>query len=232
MAKKNKKQKETTIENFYDLKSDQIDDLVETLKEENVLPEGSNAEEISYRIADYVGEENVKGKNKNKKFDPYRMDKFSRIPTWVKAFFVKFWAAGMVCFLFLWGIQSVITDDTFALALIDGVIMGIVTDVFVNTGFQHFQSDAREYDPYMMFPFPFKKFWTFFANIIYYVIVNIIVFLICNLIGNFIYSGFGLDPILFGIFNLVVDMFFIGIKDLFVFIFRKLRKKKEITQDV
>lgn len=224
MAKKKKQNKETTIGNYYDLKTKEMDDLVAALKGEDV----SDRETPSYNIADAVGKDGLDPKDKNKQFDPYKIDKMSRIPTWVKACFAKFWAAGVVCYLFLWGLQGVITSDTFALALIDGVMMGVVTDIFVNSAFQHFQSSEREYDAYMMFPFPFKMYWTFFANIAYYVFINILIFVIANLIGNYVYSGFGLGPILFGLFNLVIDMAFISIKNLIVHLVKKRKQEREL----
>jgi hypothetical protein len=225
MGKKKKQNKETTIENYYDLKTEQIDDLVSVLK-------GDNYEEktVSTNIGDCTDGAET-GKDKNKEFNPYKLDKLSGIPTWIKAFVIKAWSAGMVCYLFLWGLQSFISDSVL-LALVDGAVMGVIVDIFVNPAMRYLQSDEKEFDWYMMFPFPFKKYWTLFANIIYYIIVNIGIVYIYLFVGTFISDSIGVEPLLFGLFNFLVDMIFIGIKDLIVYLIRKSKKKKREMADV
>lgn len=221
MAKKKKERKETTIENYYDLKVDKVDELVSILKD----GEEEFTDEVSYRIADYAETEEDKKKAANKKFDPYKLDRMSRVPTWIKAFFVKIWSNGVVCFLFVWGMQNYIADHL-DLMVLTGLMLGIINDLFVNTAFLHFQSDKREFDNYIMFPFPFKKFWTFFANIFYYIIVVFSVYFGIYYWVNKLFT-FGLEPITFGLFTMLFDMAFIGIKDLIVHLVRKSKAKKQ-----
>ncbi len=225
MARKKKKDKETTIENYYDLKVDKVDELVTILKDEDA----EFTDEVSDRIADYAETEEDKKKAANKRFDPYKIDRMSRVPTWLKAFFVKIWSNGVVCFLFVWGMQSYITDHL-DLMVLTGIMLGIINDLFVNTAFMHFQSDEREYDNYMMFPFPFKKFWTFFANIAYYIVVVFIVYFGIYYWVNQLVT-FGLEPITFGLFTMLFDMAFIGIKDGIVYGVRKAKKKRQLEAE-
>lgn len=175
MAKKNKKIRETTIENFYDLRLDKIDELVAALKDEDNV-----GENISMNIADCTGEskEGMSERARNREFDPYKVDRFSRIPAWIKAIFIKFWFAGMVCYFVMMGLK--IGNDLDRLVLV-GAVLGVVVDVLVNPLFRYMESDRREYNAYMMFPFPFRAFWTFFTNLIYYIFV-----LVCV---NFCYLG-------------------------------------------
>ena len=92
--KKKKQQKETTIENFYDLKVDQVDELVSILKGEDTATD----KEVVTDIKEITGEE-VKGRSqKAKNFDPYKRDKLAMLPTWLKAIFIKWWFAGAVCY--------------------------------------------------------------------------------------------------------------------------------------
>lgn len=230
MAKKKKKnEKETTIEDFYDLKTEEMDELVAALKgdvnEEEAKPITTNIQEIT-------GEQiNAKPGSKKAEFDPYKKDKLSAVPTWIKAIFIKWWFAGLVCFLFIFGLAL----DTLDAAFVCGLALGIVTDVLVNPIFHYFESDRKEYDAYMMFPFPFKKYWTFFTNIIYYLFVMAGVFgcyvginAMANHFANAdIRTYLGVEPLLFGTFAVIVDMIFIGIKDLIVFLVKKNKKKKE-----
>lgn len=226
MAKKNKKIRETTIENFYDLRLDKIDELVAALKDED-----NGGENISMNIADCTGEskEGMSERARNREFDPYKVDRFSRIPAWIKAIFIKFWFAGMVCYFVMMGLK--IGNDLDRLVLV-GAVLGVVVDVLVNPLFRYMESDRREYNAYMMFPFPFRAFWTFFTNLIYYIFV-----LVCV---NFCYLGLnellnlikgttevihlGVEPLLFGVITVACDMLFIGIKNVVVMLVKKYKK--------
>ncbi len=226
MAKKNKKIRETTIENFYDLRLDKIDELVAALKDED-----TGGENISMNIADCTGEskEGMSERTRNREFDPYKVDRFSRIPAWIKAIFIKFWFAGMVCYFVMMGLK--IGNDLDRLVLV-GAVLGVVVDVLVNPLFRYMESDRREYNAYMMFPFPFRAFWTFFTNLIYYIFV-----LVCV---NFCYLGLnellnlikgttevihlGVEPLLFGVITVACDMLFIGIKNGVVMLVKKYKK--------
>ena len=226
MAKKKKQIKETTIENYYDLKTKEVDDLVEALKS------GSNAEpkDISTNITEITGEEVKSKKEKDRNFDPYKRDKLSALPTWLKALFIKWWFAGCVCFFIMMGLGMYIASGE-NLMLITGAVLGLVVDIMVNPIFHFIESDRRELDPYMMFPFPFKKYWTLFANLIYYVGIMFLV--------NYAYAGinalislsgsdarFFIEPLLFGTFCVMIDMAFIGIKDLIVYLVKRHKDKK------
>ncbi len=215
MAKK-KKFKETTIENFYDLKTEKVDELVAALKGEDVSEYG----EVSMKISDCTG---VGGGSKE--FNPYRTDFLSRIPVFLKAFFVKWWFAGMVCFFVNMGL-GIVVQSTVDLLVLDGIVLGLVADLFVNPLFKFMETDRREYNAYMMFPFPFKAYWTFFTNVLYYVGVAIIVNYVYNLV-NMLFS-FPIEPLSWALIVLVVDMAFIGIKDLAVHLVKN-RKREEIN---
>lgn len=232
MSKK-KKNKESTIENYYDLKVDQIDELVAALKGTDSPEE---QQPISMKISDCTGEEAEKTKNREKEFDPYKVDKLARVPGWLKAIFIKFWFAGAVCYFIMLGTGLQGFDGI----IVTGVVLGVIVDVLVNPLFGYMQSEKREFDKYIMLPFPFKKYWTFFVNIIYYVGVLFIVNycyaginLMCNAIaGTELVFYVSVEPLLFGVITLVVDMFLIGIKDLIVYLVRRKKSKKEEIENV
>lgn len=232
MSKK-KKNKESTIENYYDLKVDKIDELVAALKGSE--PSGEQ-EQISLKISDCTGEDVKDSKKHEKEFDPYKVDKLSRVPCWLKAIFIKFWFAGAVCYFIMMGTGLKDFDGI----VVTGVVLGVIVDVLVNPLFGYMQSDKREYDKYIMLPFPFKKFWTFFVNIIYYIGVLFVVNycylginLMCNAIaGTSLMYYVGVEPLLFGVLTLVADMFFIGIKDLIVYLVKRRKRKNEEVENV
>lgn len=234
--RKNKKNqnKETTIENYYDLKTDKVDELVAALKGE--LNE-EEAEPVSTNIEEITGEA-PKAKPGSKKafFNPYGHDFLARIPVWVKAFFIKFWFAGCVCYFVLMGLGIYITNELDKLVLA-GAILGLVTDIMVNPIFVFLETDDKEYDDYIMFPFPFKAYWTFLTNVVYYIVVALVVlgmYTGLNLLVNAIfgvpehYVSVGVEPLLYGVFCVLADMAFIGIKDLIVHLVKRAKEKKAL----
>lgn len=229
--KKNKKFQETTIENYYDLRIDKVDELVSALKDEDPVFE----EDISYGVADNTGvydSGSYKRSGKQKQFDPYKTDFLGKIPAWIKALFVKFWFAGAVCYFVMWGIRL---GDSLDSLVLTGAVLGLIVDMFVNPIFRYIETDRKEYNAFMMFPFPFKAYWTFFANMIYYVLVLMGVngvYIVINYIANVAANtqGFihvGVEPLLFGALCVAVDMVAIGIKDGIVAIVRHNKNKKK-----
>ena len=225
MAKKNKdKEKETTIENFYDLRTDAVDDLVEALRT------GESKEEVSTNISEITGEQiEAKPGSKKAEFDPYRRDKLASIPVWIKAIFIKWWFAGCVCYFIMMGLGAYIASSLDLMFLV-GLAMGVVVDIFVNPIYHYFESPEKEYDPYMMFPFPFKAFWTFFTNILYYLVVIILVNFVTNLI-NLGSLKMWLSPLVFATLTTLIDMAFIGIKDLIVYLVKRSKQKKVLQAE-
>lgn len=232
MAKK-KKIQETTIENYYDLKVDKVDELVAALKDE-LPPEKSD--DLSMFISDCTGIDEPSSYTKygrKKEFDPYKVDFLGRIPAWIKAFFVKWWFAGAVCYFVMWGVGLIGLDGI----IVSGAVLGLVTEILVNPLLRFMERGSREYDAYMMFPFPFKAYWTFFTNILYYIAVIALVnglYFGMNELINLINGTqgtipLGVEPLVFGTFCLIADMALIGIKDLIVYLVKKSRKKEELA---
>ena len=215
MAKK-KKIKETTIEDFYDLKVDKVDELVAALKGEDTSEFG----EVTMNISEIVGD----GKNSSKEFNPYRTDFLARVPTFLKAFFIKWWFAGVVCFFINMGLGVYISAAA-DIILLDGVCLGLIVDVLVNPLLHFMETDKREYNDYMMFPFPFKAYWTFFTNVLYYLIIAFAVNYVYFFINEFLFS-LPIEPLSWGLIVLMVDMAVIGIKDLVVHLVKKCKKER------
>lgn len=225
MAKKKKQIRESTIENYYDLKVDKVNELVAALKDETPEDAGND---LTMFISDCTGVDDPKNytrRGKKKEFDPYKTDFLGKIPVWLKAVFIKWWFAGMVCYFIMFGIQQFMNADPIDVVVLTGIVLGLVVELFVNPVFRYMEKGDREYDPYVMFPFPFKAYWTFFTNVLYYVVVVVIV--------NFAYLGLGelsiingVEPLLFGTLSVIVDMAFIGIKDLIVYLVKKRKKER------
>ena len=138
-------------------------------------------------------------------------------------FIIKWWFAGVVCFFVNMGLGMVVSTED--LLLLDGIVLGLVVDVLVNPLLHFMETDRREYNNYMMFPFPFKAYWTFFTNVLYYVGIALLVNVLYNIINEFMFN-LSIEPLSWALIVLVVDMAFIGIKDLVVYLVKKHKKER------
>lgn len=198
-------------------------------KKQKNTPESKPVERNPYKINTEAVDRLANAKNKtypktNK--DPgkqYKGNRFlDRIPSPIKALFIKFWFNGAICFFIYWGLGLMVTaflDMMFVMA----VVSGMVNDLLVNNAFHFFAITPGSNDKWMMFPQ--RKFWTFFANIFYAAIVLFGVMMIyagINLIGPV-----GVEPIIFGLSYTAVDMLLISMKNLVIKIFKDAKQKAE-----
>lgn len=160
----------------------------------------------------------------------YRSSFLDKIPNWILAVFVKFWFAGAVCFFILWGLGGYIGNME-NMVIVLAIVHGMVTDLLVNNVFRFFETYKGQNSRWMMFPK--KAYWTFLANIPYAGLVLwcvIWTYNLINVVANSI-SGtegiihLGVEPILYGLFYLLFDTIFIGIKHLFVKIINDAKQK-------
>ena len=117
-----------------------------------------------------------------------------------------------------------------------GVLTGAVTDLLVNSAFLYFETEKKEFHRYMMLPVSSKKIWTLPVNIIYALVVTFGVFYIYVFINQTLVRlkglpegtiSLGVEPLLYGLFFLAVDMSFIAIKNLIVSLVRRAKSKAE-----
>lgn len=212
MAKKNQNQnienKEQKQENYYELKTDAVDRLVNA--DSLPRPKLTTDPARDFRSKGFL----------------------DKIPVWVKALFIKFWFNGAVCFFIFWGLGTYITDNLDMLVVF-GIVLGVVTDVLVNNTFRFIEVYPGQNSKWMMFPK--KKLWTFFANILYACVVLFCVFMIYNgvnimiqgITGNEGEITIGVEPIAFGLLYLLIDLSFISIKNMLVSIVTDAMKKNE-----
>ncbi len=211
MAKKKEKdvnipKNDTT--DYYGLKKDAVDRLV-------------NADKKTYP------------KTKGDPGKQYRSGFLDKIPSWVVVLFIKFWFSGAVCYFVVWGLGLYVTDMLDMIVLL-GAVMGMITDLLVNNSLRFFERYDGQNSKWMMFPQ--KNHWTIFANVIYCMIVLfgvIWIYEVINVVGNSIRGTenemiLGVEPVLFGIFFMLVDLCFIGIKNLVRSIIADAKKKNGV----
>lgn len=190
--------------------------------------------ENSYKLNTSAVDRLVNAKNKTypkTNVDPgkqYRSKGFiDKIPEPIKALFIKFWFNAAVFFYIYMGLGMQIKGLDMIVVL--GVVLGIVNDVLVNNAFHFFAVTKGSNDKWMMFPQ--RKFWTYFTNIIYSLIVLICVILVYGLIDMIIFgpgnttNTIGSEPVLFGIIYVAIDMLFIKMKHLTISIITDAKEK-------
>ena len=160
----------------------------------------------------------------------YRSGPKLQVADWVKLLFVKGWFAGAVCFFFIWGLGGMIADQL-DLLFVTGFALGVVTDLLTNPVLRFFEKTPGDHSRWMMFPR--KGFITLPLNIVYGYVVLIFVFMIYSAIntaaaqitGNWEMVALGVEPIMFGVFCLGVDLLLLQMKHLLIRIVRDAAKK-------
>ena len=197
MSKKRKNQPEKPeIEkqtDYYKLKTEAVRDLV-TANEEN---------------SPAVSEEELRA---------YRSGPKMKVADWVKMLFIKAWFAGAVCYFFFWGLGGLLPSVLDQL-VVTGLALGIVTDLMTNPVLRFFEKTKGENARWMMVTR--KTYSGLFLNILYAYLVLFLVFTLYNLINMAAIRLLGLpgdqvvlgvEPILFGVFCLGIDLLLIKMK--------------------
>ena len=164
-----------------------------------------------------------------------------RIPMWVKALFIKYWFCGVIFFFVNMGLANIIygeksvpfSQGAYILMLLDGLIYGLA--YFLIQGFvielcERVDGEGRPWLIYYS-----RKWWTIWIDVVYGLVwavcTDLIAWNITAAIGTTsaqasFYWVFA-EPLSYGVLGLAVEMFFIGLKNLIVFIHRKLTVRGE-----
>lgn len=177
---------------YYRLKTDAVNDLVNATEENSPV----------------VSEEELRKYHSGPKL---------KVADWIKLLFIKGWFAGAVCYFFIWGLGGMVADQL-DLLFVTGFALGVVTDLLTNPVLRFFEKTPGDHSRWMMFPR--KGFITLPLNIVYGYVVLILVFMIYSAIntiaasvtGNWDVVALGVEPVMFGIFSLGVDLLLLQMK--------------------
>ena len=215
--KKNVYQQTKYEEEDYSLKTEAVEKLTKAINE---------------GIAEEIPEE-------EKEQRPYNVDKVSKIPTWIKVIFVKFWVAGAICYFFMWGLGLYISNSL-DMYVVVSLALAFINDLFVNSAFLYFESDKKEYHKWILVPVPAKKIWSIFINIPIGFLEAFIINLLYGGLNKTIVLIGGLDPntipvlmepLLFGLFYVIVNLLLLLIKNTVVNIVADAIKKAEAKEN-
>lgn len=173
-----------------------------------------------------------------KEVNQYKSGKLQKIPTFIKAIFIKWWFAGAACFFFLWGLGTIIQNQL-ALLLVLGFGLGIITNLLANNLLRFLESSDREYDKWILFPW--RKWWTIFLDVIFsFVLLFLVVKTYDGINALIIYTKqldpnsvpLGVEPFLFGIFYIVYDLAIIWLRNLIIFIINKIIYRHKHKEEI
>lgn len=185
----------------YNLKSEAVD----------TLANADNAETPSYS---------------QEELDKYRTKSYFQTPEVLKLVLIKVWFAGAVCYFFLWGLGGLL-GNTLDMLFVLGVALGMATDLLTNSVIRFVEKTPGANNSWMMFSG--KGSVSMVLNVIYHLIVVVCVYMLYNAInysinlitGDMEAVPLGVEPILFGVFCTVIDLLFIGIKNLILRLVKK-----------
>ncbi len=161
----------------------------------------------------------------------YRSRRGLHLADWVKAVLVKYWFNAAVCFFFYWGLAYYVPNVLDNLVIM-GIGMGVVTDLLTNNALRHLASTEDGNDRWMMFPG--KSYATFPLNILYAFLVLAIVVMLYNVLNLILIrltggeegvAILGVEPLLFGLLYLLVDLGMIQLRHLWLRIVSDARKR-------
>lgn len=206
MAKNSKKKqteqpKSKGVENYYDLKTEAVEKLVNA----------KDAPEVS-----------------EKEIRKYKGGKL-HIPSWLKIVFIKFWFSGAICYFFLWGLGTYLKGLDLMAAVTIG--LGASIDLMVNHLLRNFEPEDHAYDKWMFVRVRkwWSIFLNIiYAGVVLFCVVktyDTINTLIAGDVAADKEVPVGVEPLGFGLLFMGFDMLLIVIKNTFIKIVRDAEKK-------
>ena len=161
----------------------------------------------------------------------YGASKKQLLPKWLKILLLKFWFPAAVCFFFLWGLGTYISD-LLDMLVVTALALGTVTDLLTNNALRFIAETEGANDKWMMVPK--KRFVSLFLNIVVSGIILFLIFTFYNAANRFLITvthapagsvPLGVEPILFGILYVIFDSLLIFMKRMFLGIIADARRK-------
>lgn len=160
----------------------------------------------------------------------YRSHRGLHLSDNAKAILVKYWFNAAVCFFFYWGLAYYVPNVLDNLVIM-GIGMGVVTDLLTNNALRHLAATEGGNDRWMMFPN--KGYASFPLNIVYAFLVLAIVVMLYNVLnlvlirltgGEEGVAVLGVEPLLFGLLYLLIDLAMISLRHLWLRIVSDAKK--------
>lgn len=154
-------------------------------------------------------------KEELEKYTSHRTKK--SLPASVKVLLIKVWFYGAVCFFVFWGLGLYVSAQL-DLYVIAAIILGMVTDLLINSLLRFMERRSSESARYMMVArtgVPGFVFNLLYGGVLLFFVVTI--YTMINMALRMMFGGesapfLGVEPILFGVFTTLADTLLIGCK--------------------
>lgn len=208
MGNKKNRQAPATTEDVYKINTKAVDNLAKAMKED------------PYQKTTKEEQKNIKN---------YKSSVFSKMPTWLLVTLIKWWAGGAICFFIIIGL-GLYLKDTLDRLFVLGLAIGVANDLLITGGFLHFESSQKEFHKFLLLPVSPKHVWTLPIHIIIGFSISALIFGFYSIVNLLITKGASdpvlyVEPILFGVLYVSIEMSFVGIKNLVV---KLINKKKNV----
>lgn len=175
-----------------------------------------------------------------KKDEPYKISWFDKIPFWFKAIFIKYWDVGVIYFFVDMGLSNLIFGETtlnitsgqfYLLILISGLLYGL--SYFFIAGFLIELCEVEDGQGRNYMICYSKKVYALWIDMLYGLLWSLITHVIALKIVAQIPTdswarGIFQEPFSFALIGFVVDLAFVGLKDLGVYSYKKITRKEAI----
>lgn len=166
------------------------------------------------------------------KVDKPKVSFLKKIPFSIKAILIKYWFYGMYYYFIIMGLGSLFLDltseNTLYLVIIFCLFAGICNDLLLNTILDVIENKPGESKKYIIFKKK-KSVLSTLINLVYGFTWGFISMYIPSLYVDLseTVSWIGREPFSFALIALGVDFIFVLLKDLIVYLVRKVILKKE-----
>lgn len=171
-------------------------------------------------------------------FTPYAISKTYIFPVWLKACFAKWWFPGMIYYFIYFGFAGGVTNQDI-LALILGLLLGVVNDIFLNHYFRDFSSPNHDYKKYIICGRKSSMFISLPINIIVGIVISFLSAFMINLVvylclqwGIIATSDsflFAVGALFFATFAMLFDLLIVLMRNLIEKLIKKIKSSKTIT---
>ena len=194
----------------------------------------------------------TRGKQDIKETNPYKVDKLSRIPSWLIILVLIYWAAAAAVFFMAVGGISIgfdfsteTFDDPYAamansivLIIMIGLGLALVNNYIVRPIVRMMYSRTNNTRQYHMINF--KGFLSFLVSLAYYMLLSLIMYFVINLLSSKglildlfgTTKGIGIEPFSYALYFIIIDYIFVYIKNLIIYITKRIRYKRQMEGEL
>lgn len=187
----------------------------------------------------------------NQEIDPYKLDKLSRVPSWIIIFIIKYWAAAAaVFFTVIGGVDigldftggdmndyAVVLSQSFVIIVILALFLALFSNYIVRPIVRLMYNRRNNTFRYNMINFKGLK--SFLLSLVYMTFVSIILYLVTVFLSlhNLVFDPFGtthgqgIEPFTYGLCFIIVDSMFLIIKNVILNIKSRIKYRRQILAD-